>query len=171
VLAAVLAVTAVHLLVLQPLGWLHLHSTGNTAEPAGVDVRADFGGQVALIGYTASTMQAEPGETVDLMLYWKAQRPLEINYQVFLHVLRPDGELVTQSHKLNPGEFPTRRWPLDRYVWDGHELLLPLDMPPGEYVMATGLWVQAEGWRLPVLDENGEQIGDNYVLFKLSVGQ
>ena len=169
VLVTVIAVTAVHLFALQPLGWLHVHSTGYKAEPARVDVWADFGGQAALIGYTASTMQAEPGDAVDVMLYWKAQRPLEINYQVFVHVLRPDGELVTQSHKLNPGEFPTRRWPLERYVWDEHELLLPPDMAPGEYIVATGLWVQAEGWRLPVLDESGKQAGDNYVLFKLMV--
>jgi len=171
VLVAVVAITAVHLLALQPLGWLHLHSTGYTAEPAAVEVWADFGEQVALIGYSASTMEAEPGDAVDVMLYWKAQRSLEINYQVFVHVLGPGGELVTQSHKLNPGEFPTRRWPLDRYVWDGHELLLPPDMPPGEYAVATGLWVQAEGWRLPLLDENGEQISDNYDLFKLTVEQ
>ncbi|HEX6385793.1 MAG TPA: hypothetical protein VF177_14080 [Anaerolineae bacterium] len=171
VLAPVLVITAIHLLVLQPLGWLHLHSTGYTAEPAKVNASADFGGQIALLGYSSSAMQARSGDTIDVTLYWKAQRPLEINYQVFLHVLRADGTLVTQSHKLNPGEFPTRRWPLDKYVWDRHQLALPADMPPGEYTIATGMWVQTEGWRLPLWDSAGQQIGDNYILFTLKVGK
>lgn len=169
VLAAVLAITAVYLIVLQPLGWLHLDSNGNIAEPAEVDVWANYGGQVALIGYSAAKTRAKPGDTIDLVLYWKAQQQLEINYQVFVHVLGPDGSLVTQSHKLNPGEFPTKRWPPDRYIWDEHQLVLPLDMPAAEYRLATGLWVQDEGWRLPLLDENGKQIGDNFVLFELRV--
>ncbi|MCP4427446.1 MAG: hypothetical protein GY803_23400, partial [Chloroflexi bacterium] len=48
-------------------------------------------------------------------------------------------------------------------------LQLPPDLPPGEYVISVGLWVQTEGWRLPVFDENGRQIGDNFVLSSLTV--
>ena len=52
---------------------------------------------------------------------------------------------------------------------DVHTFTLPADLPPGEYTIKTGLWVQAEGWRLPVLDAAGQQIGDGAALFSLPV--
>ncbi|MCZ7667047.1 MAG: hypothetical protein M5U34_07410 [Chloroflexi bacterium] len=61
-----------------------------------------------------------------------------------------------QSDKINPGDFPTRRWPTDKFVRDVHTFLPP-DFPPGVYTLSTGLWVQSEGWRLPLLDENGRK--------------
>ncbi len=167
-LGAALWVTAVAILLLEPAGILHDSSSGFVAEPAQTDIWADFGEQIALIGYTAPRVTAVPGDVIPLTLYWKAQNEMRINFQAFVHVLAPDGTLMTQSHKLNPGDFPTKWWPLDKYVLDAHTLVLPADMPPGEYVVTTGLWVQSEGWRLPLL-EDGEQVGDNVVLFRLTV--
>jgi hypothetical protein len=169
VLTAVSTITLLTILILNPLGWLHYQSSGFTAQPADHNLFADLGDQIALIGYDTSTMQAAAGDTVDLTLYWKAKRPLDINYQVFVHVLTADGALVAQSDRLNPGDFPTRRWPLDKYVRDEHSFQLPTNLAPGEYVVTTGLWVQTEGWRLPLFDENEKQIGDNVQLFTLTV--
>jgi hypothetical protein len=170
---SVLVVTAVisiaTMLLLQPLGWLHYDSADFVAEPAETKVFANLGDQIVLIGHDISAKTAQPGELIDVNLYWQAERPLEINYQVFVHVLRADGVLVAQSDKLNPGEFPTRQWPLDKYVLDHHQIQLPTDLPPGDYIISTGLWVQTEGWRLPLFDESGQQIGDNFVLSSLTV--
>lgn len=167
-LAAVLAVTAVTILLLEPTGVLHHNSSGLVAEPAATDMLADFGEQIALIGLTARRQTAVPGDIIPLELYWKALNALDINFQVFVHVLAPDGTLVAQSDKLHPGEFPTRRWSLDAYVRDEHYLALPPDLPPGEYHVTAGLWVQSEGWRLPLLVD-GVQVGDNVELFTLTV--
>lgn len=169
ILLAVVVVTAVTLLILQPLHWLHYDSADYVVEPADTAVFANFGDQIALIGYDISKQTAHPGDVVDVNVYWQAERPLDINYQVFVHLLRADGTLVAQSDKLNPGEFPTRQWPTDKYVLDRHHLRLSADLPPGDYVIAAGLWVQSEGWRLPLFDENGQQIGDNFVLSSLKI--
>ncbi|MCL4263785.1 MAG: hypothetical protein KJ069_11240 [Anaerolineae bacterium] len=167
-LAVVLGVTAVTILLLEPTGVLRYNSSGLVAEPAAVDVMADFGEQIALIGYTARRQTAVPGDVIPLELYWQALNQLDINFQVFVHLLAPDGTLVAQSDKLHPGEFPTKRWPLDAYVRDEHYLALPPDLPPGEYRVTTGLWVQSEGWRLPLLVDE-IQVGDNVELFTLLV--
>jgi hypothetical protein len=155
-------------LALEPSGVLHDRSRGRVAEPAQTAVYADFGEQIALLGYDLGSDTVAPGETVDLSLYWQAQTELPINYQVFVHLLGPDG-LVAQSDKINPGDFPTRRWPLDKYVRDDHRLLLPEDLAAGVYTLATGVWVQDEGWRLPLLDEQGQQIGDSFLLRTIEV--
>ncbi len=168
--AAVLGVTALFVFGLNPSGVLHLSSTGNEAVAAETAVFADFGRQIALIGYTANGTVLQPGDDLSLAFYWKAQAKIDINYSVFVHILRPDGSLIPpQSDKLNPGDFPTRRWTLDKYVTDEYLLSLPPDFPPGRYTVAVGFWVLTEGWRLPLLDENGMQIGDRYELFDLVV--
>ena len=139
------------------------------AEPAQTQLSADFGEQIALIGYDLVPQSAAPGDQVTVTLYWQAQTALPINYQSFVHLLRPDGSLVTQSDHLNPGDFPTRRWPQDKYVRDVHLLQLPPDLPPGDYTLTAGLWVQTEGWRLPLLDGDGVQVDDKATLFTLTV--
>lgn len=169
VLGAVGVVTAVTLLFLVPLSVLHLNSTGFVAEPAQTQRFDDFGGQMALIGTDVSAETAVPGDQVTVTLYWQAQTAMAINFQSFVHLLRSDGTLAAQSDHLNPGEFPTRRWSLEKYVRDVHVLQLPPDLPPGEYMVTVGLWVQAEGWRLPLLDASGSQIDDKATLFTLTV--
>ena len=156
-------------LLLEPLGLFHDYSRDGALDVPAVAVGANFGDQIALLGYHVDSESAAPGDTLELTLFWQAQRPLDIEYQVFVHVLDTSGQLVAQSDKINPGEFPTHRWPLDRYVPDTHRLALPPDLPPGQYTVAAGLWVQVEGWRLPVFDEDGAAVGDTKLLFTLEV--
>ena len=156
-------------LLLQPLGLFHAQSSGHVLDIAANELDVNLDDQIALLGYNASDETVSPGDDLFLTLYWKARRPLDIDYQVFVHVLDERGNAVAQSDKLNPGEFPTRRWPTDKYVPDRHRLAIPEDLPPGNYTVAAGLWVQSEGWRLPVLDGNGQQIGDRVSLLTLKV--
>lgn len=154
----------VNAVFIEPAGWLHLTSTGDQAIPALYKTNAKFGDQIMLIGYDLPEGPQNPGEEIEITAYWKAQQPLSINYQVFVHLKDDEENLVAQSDKLNPGDFPTKRWPVDKYVRDEHQILLPADLPPGEYQLSLGLWVVEDGWRLPLLDSAGEQIGDNYTL-------
>lgn len=168
-LGAVGLVTAVTLLILAPLNILHFNSANFVAEPAQLQRFDDFGEQIALIGVDLSAETAVPGDQLTVTLYWQAQTDLPINYQSFVHLLRDDGSLAAQSDHLNPGDFPTRRWPLDKYVRDVHVLQLPANLPPGDYALTAGLWVQSEGWRLPLLDSNRVQVDDKATLTILTV--
>ena len=168
IIASAGAITAV-VLLLQPLGLFHHDSQGRELDFPATEQYVNFGDQIALLGYNGPDEVLSPGDVLDLSLFWQAQRPLDIEYQSFVHVVDARGELVAQSDKLNPGEFPTRRWPTDKYVPDRHQIRLPDDLPPGIYSVLTGIWVQSEGWRLPVFDERGEPIGDRQELFELKV--
>lgn len=156
-------------LLLQPFGLFHSQSYGHTLDLAATEQYVNFGDQIALLGYDLSDKEIQAGEKIELSLYWQALRQLDIDYQVFVHILDASGNLVAQSDKLNPGEFPTRRWPMDKYVPDSHILVMPDDLPPGEYKVMTGLWVQSDGWRLPVFDENGQEIGDRAEIATLRI--
>jgi hypothetical protein len=160
--AAALMVFLGYLLILNPAGVLRYESANYVVEPAEMKVMVNFGEQIALIGYDLDGGHLTAGDNLDLTLYWQALQPLDINYQVFVHLQAEDGTLVAQSDKLNPGDFPTGRWPVDRYVRDEHVLAIPAGLPPGVYRLSAGLWVVSEGWRLPLLDESGLQVGDHY---------
>jgi len=149
---------------IEPSAVLRFDSEGTIAQPAQTDAYADFGGQIALIGYDFNPDIYNPGDQVDVTLYWKAMNSIDINYQVFVHLLDSEGQLVAQSDKLNPGDFPTRRWPSDKYVRDEHSFVIPYETPDGDYALSVGLWVADKGWRLPLLDTTGEQVSDNYLV-------
>ncbi len=164
VLGVSLAIFLANALLVQPLGLMHYESKGLNAIPANWDDLINYGQQIALIGYDTPNKPVAAGQDLEVTAYWKALAPLEINYQVFVHMVDDVGQPITQSDKLNPGDFPTKWWPTDRYVLDTHRLKIPEDLRPGRYKLSLGLWVASEGWRLPVLGPDGEVLGDHYIL-------
>ncbi len=96
--------------------------------------------------------------------YWKLIGEPVTNYQVFVHLFDDQGRLVAQSDKLNPGDFPVRRWPPEKYVKDEHILEVPDVSQPESFTLSIGLWVASEGWRLPVVNQEGIDIADSYHL-------
>ncbi|MDJ0756932.1 MAG: hypothetical protein QNJ45_25600 [Ardenticatenaceae bacterium] len=152
-------------ILLLPSQWLHDQSGGFVKERTDIPLQVNFGDQIMLIGADIDQAVVKPGDSIDVTLYWKAIRPMEINFQSFVHFLAEDGFLKTQDDKLNPGDFPTGQWPLDKYVLDQYELLIPADTLPGSYSINAGLWVSEEGWRLPVIDEGG----DSFPLVEIEV--
>lgn len=85
-------------------------------------------------------------------------------YQSFVHVVYPEGRIWTQSDHLNPAGFPTNQWPTDRYIRDQHRLVLPSDMPEGEYGISVGIYLLHTNTRLPVLQAESGARADNVIL-------
>jgi hypothetical protein len=150
--------------LVEPLGWLRLESAQYEVDLAEHQAYGNFGDQIAFIGYDGPEPSKSNYVELSLVAYWQALEAMDINYQVFVHVLNQDGMLVAQSDKINPGEFPTKRWPMDKYVRDEHLIKMPENLLPGQYTLSIGIWSAEGGWRLPLLDENGDQVGDNYLL-------
>jgi hypothetical protein len=126
--------------------------------------RANFGGHIELLGYDLPSAEVESGQSLPLTLYWRATAPIPHNYQVFVHLANPTTTLWGQSDKLNPGDFPSTRWPLDRFVWDDHRLQVLPGTPPGDYRLSVGLYDLSSGQRAPIFDDAGQITGDNVAL-------
>ena len=154
-IVTILVMIGLTLFVLEPFGLLRLESQDQLAQPAETDTLVQYQDQISLIGYTAPTV-VRRGSTVQADLYWKAQSDLDDNWQVFVHLLNAETAVVAQSDKLNPGDFPTRQWPTDKYVRDPHWLTIPDDLPPGTYRLTAGLWSLETGQRLQVADPAGD---------------
>ena len=157
--------------------WMRYTSPPGQAWVAQYEQRATFapiggeagGGQIELLGYDLPRQRVRSGDTFSVLLYWHALRPVDTNYQSFVHLARPLHVLWGQEDHLNPGDLPTTRWPLGKYVRDEYEIRILPGTPPGEYVLNVGLYSMAEGYRLQRYDERGQPAGDSLPLASVQV--
>ncbi len=118
-----------------------------------------LGGAVRLLGYRLDATRAHPGGSVYLVLYWKALRPLETNYQVFNHLY--DGQMWGQKDGA-PGCAlqPTVFWEPGQIVRDEYTIPIDPQTPPGAVPLLVGMYRLDTGERLPVRDPAGLPVGD-----------
>ncbi len=151
--------------VFDPAGWFHYTSPPGEAQVAHYQQKADFGGEIALLGYDVSSRRLRAGDTLEVSIYWNAKQAMTETYQSFVHLVRPEGQVWTQSDHLNPAGFPTNRWPTDRYIKDKHRLILPVNLPAGEYSLSIGIYMlQNNNRRLPVHWADSGARADNVIL-------
>jgi 4-amino-4-deoxy-L-arabinose transferase-like glycosyltransferase len=152
---------------------LQLLTYGTTGEPEAtapaVTVGASFGDAVKLIGYDLPAGPWQPGDIVPLTLFWQRQGPVPQDYSVFVHLLDGSGQPAAQTDSAPVGgSRPTSGWREGEVIVDRHGLLLPGDLPPGEYALQLGLYLPATGERLSVNDAEGTS-GDSLSLGQLEI--
>ncbi len=120
---------------------------------------ANFADQIRLLGYDLDSIRAEPGQTLHLALYWEALGEMDQDYLVFTHLLGSDGRIYGQHDKIAASDaYPTSRWKKGTIIRDKYEILVSTDMPPGSYIIETGLyWTEPDIKRLP-LKSGGDRV-------------
>ncbi len=125
-------------------------AAGSVAHP--LDISLD--GAVTLVGYDRTPFHPRPGQTLRIALYWRALRPLEAEYHTFIHLLDGEGRKVTQSDQQPGGVYyPSTLWQPGETLRDEHRLVLPADLPPGEYRLLAGMYAFADDGSLLPLGE------------------
>jgi hypothetical protein len=117
-----------------------------------------LGDRFHFLGYDLRETEVAPDSRVPVVLYWQAAEPITDDLSIFLHLLDPAGQLVWQDDgAANHGDRPTWSWSPDEIIVDPHTVVLPSNLPEGEYVLATGLYDWQTGERLPAhaLDGTG----------------
>ncbi len=133
----------------QPLTETGLGAIFGLPEQAGQPID-EASGWVRLNGY-GFTRETGPGRELLVALEWQSLRPVDRDFQVFVHLLNEQGEKLAQRDG-QPVLWlrPTSTWQPGERIVDRYGLLLPQDLPPGEYRIAVGLYDAASGQRLPV---------------------
>jgi hypothetical protein len=124
---------------------------GATVAGAQVSQRVSFGHQVNLLGYDLDRQAAAPGEAFRLTLYWQAAQPLTTDYSALVHLVDAQNHLYVGQDNLHPGDVPMSRWSAWGFVRDPHEIRVPPGTPPGDYLLAVGLYDPATWQRLVVV--------------------
>ena len=135
-----------------------------TEPPATPDMPLDvrLGDDIRLLGMSVvddqgrPTRQVQPGQTLNVDLFWAADGPPPADTTVFVHLLADtfnpaSGGPVWAGHDGPPaeGQSATSWWDENTRLRDRHSLRLPDDLPPGPYQIEIGLY-GADGARLPV---------------------
>ncbi len=133
----------------------------------------NLGDEVLFLGYDISSDDVMPGDTLSLTLYWEAQRRLQEDYRVFVHLddLRPNYVSWSLSERINPADIPTSTWTPGFYVSDRHVMSISPETPAGLYVLRAGLYRRDSGDRLAILDESGSAVSDSVELGTVRVGR
>jgi len=131
----------------------------------------NLGDEVLFLGYDLSSESLVAGGQLRVTLYWQAQRRLEEDYSVFLHLddLRPNYLSWSLSEELSPADIPTSGWTPGFYVSNPHVLEVARETPPGVYVLRTGLYVPDTGEKLALLDEDGREFSEEVELGRVLV--
>jgi 4-amino-4-deoxy-L-arabinose transferase-like glycosyltransferase len=133
---------------------------------------AHLGEVVSLLGYDLQTDEIAPGDVLHLTLYWQAQQEMDVSYTVFVHLLDAQNRIWGQRDSVpDGGHYPTTAWLEGEVVEDEYEVAVDPAAPSGEYLIEVGLYDAAQpGYpRLPVLDNQGQVIGDRVLLREVEI--
>lgn len=111
------------------------------------------GDGVTLLGYDVQPADLHRGEILYLQLHWLVEAAPTANWTVFTHVITTDpagnAKLVAGRDSIpGAGSLPTIRWRSGWRILDEYQILLPGDLPAGEYRLEIGLY-QPTGEQLP----------------------
>lgn len=108
---------------------------------------------VRFLGYDLEGDPA-PGEPLLITLYWQILDVSEKDHVIFVHLLGPGGDLLTQQDAppLN-GSYPTSKWVASDIFLHQVTLEVPVDAPPGGYDLVTGMYTYPDIKRLPVASD------------------
>ncbi len=125
-------------------------------------VQTQFADVAVLVGRDVHPAQGEAA--LDVTLYWFALRDSAANYKAFVHLLDPQGQVVSQ-HDGDPGGgfSPTSRWRAGEIIADTHRIPLPPVLPPGAYGLKAGMYELGEAPRnletIPPAADNRASLG------------
>ncbi|MBI1876769.1 MAG: hypothetical protein HYR94_00760 [Chloroflexi bacterium] len=121
---------------------------------------------VSLIGYNIQPT----APALDVNLYWQTQTLLTTRYKVFAQLLTADNTLVAQSDNFPAaGQRPTTGWLPGEIIADPHILTLATSLVPGSYRLVAGLYDPLTGQRLPVVNAEGQAIGDAILVAEVTL--
>ena len=146
-----------------PYAWLYPVLPADAGPEHRLPVR--LGERYEFLGYDLRSAATAPGDRVPLVLYWQATEPNADDLSVFLHLLSPAGDLIWQEDGAAAhGARPTWSWASWEVIADPHTVVLPADLPPGDYVLATGLYDWRTGERLPAVAAGQGRLPDDQVV-------
>lgn len=126
---------------LQPVG------AAVAAQPGAIEL----GGQFRLIGSEVAPSSIKAGDAISVTLIWQALHGPVADYAVFAQI-RDEADHILAQHDSPPqaGAYPTSFWDAGEVVIDDRVIEIPANAPAGKYPIKVGLYLPADGSRLPI---------------------
>ena len=143
----------------EDLGTASLYSLNDNLSPYIPPAR--FSAGIELLTYEVEVKRG----AVEVDLFWRTRDPLRQSFIVFTHLLDAEGEWVAGHDSIpTDGAALTSDWPVGAVQADRHRIPIPADLPPGDYVVVAGLYLQSDpGARLAGIDPDGNPLPNQVV--------
>lgn len=112
-----------------------------------------FDNRIRLSGYSLSTEQLQPGDSLFVTLNWQYAAPLNEDWTTAIGLLDENEQPVTVADGGVPG-YPTAAWRAGPAFADSRVLTIPADAVPGRYRLYVGWYRLSDGMRLQPEGEN-----------------
>ena len=143
-----------------------LTNIGNDVALLAARARAGLTGRK---GIWEKPLMLSAGQSLHLTLTWRVLTRPRTSYTVFIHLIDAAG-VPWMGHDYTPlgGAFPSYlwfpKWLEGQQVIDPYRLVLPDDVPPGQYWLEVGMYEMGSVRRIPQFDAQGTMTGDRFIL-------
>jgi hypothetical protein len=128
-------------------------------------ISIDFGGEIQLVGYDLDRRALRPGETAIFTLYWRGQRPMDINYSISTQFVDRHGVKAAQKDAWPfEGAMPTTLWEPDVLIEEPRELTIFDGTPPGVYDVYVAVYPSEDPHALLVVTPSGGRLQTDHVV-------
>jgi hypothetical protein len=101
------------------------------------ELSVEFENGLGLVGYHATSLA--PGSVATVTLYWRAERQLTADVEMFVQVLDREGKFIAGVHDWPlRGAYRARAWGPGEIIPLTYNLPIPSDAPPGPYRVVAG---------------------------------
>lgn len=137
-------------------GDLILDAVPEGATPVG----AVFGERLELVAYSLSKTPTT-GSRLGVTFYWRANKPADEDYQVFVHgdALEGNARRIHGDHFPAKGEYPTDVWQDGEIVADPFTIVIPPGYGPKRLGLYTGLYKGS--YRVPLTSPGRQPAGQD----------
>ncbi len=123
-----------------------------------------IGNVIGLAGYDLAPWPPEAGRSLIVTLFWQVFSTPPADLTVFVHLLDEQGQLVAQfDGPPGGGSLPTSSWSPGQLWMDSYPILLPHDLPAGQYQIRVGMYTWPDLLRERVYLD-GQDMGDSVML-------
>ncbi len=118
-------------------------------------LEVDFGGRMRLLGYDLAASSLEPGDQLEVTLFWEALAPMERDWSVFVHLNDPliDAPIAQRDMYLGQGLLATSLLSPGQRVANRYVITVPeTTYSPTQARLVAGLYDYTNGERLSASD-------------------
>jgi 4-amino-4-deoxy-L-arabinose transferase-like glycosyltransferase len=137
----------------------------------GGDLKADFGGQLWLIGYRIAEGTIEYRKELGVELRWQTPQETALDYAASLRLVDGQGHdwAVTDRWLLDSSGASTSAWLAGEISEERYLLSIPPAIPPGQYNLNAVVYEVETLQSVPVLDAAGMPIGTDCTITTVNV--
>jgi hypothetical protein len=102
---------------------------------------APFADPIRLVGFDLDSNEITSSQDLKFALYFESSGPIRRNYQIFTHLIGPDGQIVAQADRIAGADsYPTSLWAVGTRMRNAFEIRRPSGLTSGAYQLIAGLY-------------------------------